>query len=94
MTQTARTRVFMSGRSQHVTIPREFRFRSPFVSIRRAKNGDVILSEVPNLDELFASLDAVKIPEDFLGDRDRRPPEDRPELHVLFGKDKGTQEQK
>lgn len=61
-----RTRVFMSGRSQHVTIPKEFRFRTSTVSIRRDPNsGDVILSEVPSIDEVFAALDAAKIPEDF-----------------------------
>jgi antitoxin VapB len=90
MTEKARTRVFMSGRSQHVTIPRDFRFRSTMVSIRRdPKSGDVILSEVPDVDEIFAALDAAKIPADFLigADRDRRPPEDRPTLNDLFDDD-------
>jgi hypothetical protein len=34
------------------------------------------------VDEVFAALDAAKIPHDFMSgaDRDRRPPEDRPEL--------------
>lgn len=88
MANTARARVFMSGRSQHVTIPREFRFRSSEVAIRRdPKSGDVILSEVPNLDEVFAALDAAKLPDDFMSDpdRDRRRPENRPELDRLFG---------
>lgn len=96
MTQ-ARARVFMSGRSQHVTIPREFRFRSALVSIRRDPNsGDVILSEVPSLDDVFAALDAAKIPEDFLSgaDRDRRPPEDRPAINDLFEDDADTQERR
>jgi antitoxin VapB len=95
MTQAARARVFMSGRSQHVTIPREFRFRSALVSIRRdPESGDVILSEVPSLDDVFAALDAAKIPEDFLSgeDRDRRAPEDRPELNDLFDEEAGTRE--
>jgi antitoxin VapB len=95
MPQASRARVFMSGRSQHVTIPREFRFRSPVVSIRRdPETGDVILSEVPDLDEVFAALDAAGIPEDFLreADRDRRPPEDRPELSGLFGNHPRKQE--
>lgn len=97
MTQAARTRVFMSGRSQHVTIPREFRFRSSTVSIRRdPKSGDVILSEVPSLDEVFAALDSAKIPHDFLNDeeRDRRPPQDRPELDAFFEGEAGAREQK
>ena len=35
MPQTAKARVFMSGRSQHVTIPAEFRFNTTEVYIRR-----------------------------------------------------------
>ena len=87
MANTSKARVFMSGRSQHVTIPLAFRFRSPEVSIRRdPRNGDVILSEVPNLDDVFAALDAAKFPDDFLSesDRDHRTLEDRPELDQLF----------
>lgn len=87
MAKAARARVFMSGRSQHVTIPREFRFRSSVVSIRRdPQSGDVILSEVPSLDEVFAVLDAAQLPEDFMSDadRDRRPPENRPALDHVF----------
>ena len=87
MANIAKARVFMSGRSQHVTIPAEFRFHSTAVSIRRDPgSGDVILSEVPSLDDVFAALDAAKLPEDFMseGDRDRRPPENRPALDQLF----------
>lgn len=89
MAQSARTRVFMSGRSQHVTIPREFRFRSSTVSIHRdPESGHVILAELPNLDEVFAALDGAGIPKDFLidDDRDRRPPEDRHDLLDVQGK--------
>jgi antitoxin VapB len=86
MPNTAKARVFMSGRSQHVTIPVGFRFRSSEVSIRRDPNGNVILSEVPNLTEVFAALDAAKLPDDFMSDadRDRRPAEDRRALDQLF----------
>lgn len=87
MSERVRTRVFMSGKNQHVTIPLALRLRSSMVSIRRdPKSGDVILSEVPDLDEIFAALDAANIPADFLdtADRDRRPPEDRPALDDLF----------
>jgi antitoxin VapB len=82
-----KARVFMSGRSQHVTIPAAFRFRSSIVSIRRdAQTGDVILSEVPPLADVFAALDAAQLPHDFLteADRDQRPAEDRPALDQLF----------
>lgn len=82
-----KARVFMSGRSQHVTIPAAYRFRSSVVSIRRdAQTGDVILSEVPPLADVFAALDAAQLPADFLSeaDRDRRPAQDRPALDQLF----------
>jgi virulence-associated protein VagC len=80
----------MSGRSQHVTIPVEFRFRSPEVSIRRdAETGEVILSEIPPLSEVFAALDAAQLPSDFLSedDRDRSPAEERSALEGLFEED-------
>jgi antitoxin VapB len=87
MANALKARVFMSGRSQHVTIPVGFRFRSTEVSIRRDPvSGDVILSEVPSLAKVFAALDASKLPDDFMNDadRDRRPAEDRPALNQLF----------
>lgn len=78
----------MSGRSQHVTIPAAYRFRSAEVTIRRNPDtGEIVLSEIPKLDEVFAALDAANLPEGFLNEteRDRRPAEDRPALHELFG---------
>jgi antitoxin VapB len=83
----ARARVFMSGRSQHVTIPVNFRFRSSEVTIRRdPESGDVILSEIVPLQEVFAALDAEPFPEGFLSeeDRDRRPAQSRPALDELL----------
>jgi antitoxin VapB len=88
MAGTAKARVFMSGRSQHVTIPAEYRFRSTEVSIRRdARTGDIILSEGPgDWAEVFAALDAAHVPDDFLSEaeRDRRPPARREALDELF----------
>lgn len=87
MSHSSRARVFMSGRSQHVTIPREFRFRSLAVSIRRdPASGDVILSEIPPLEDVFKALDQAGIPEDFLAGRDRSSPQARPELDRLFSR--------
>jgi virulence-associated protein VagC len=93
MRSTAKARVFMSGRSQHVTIPVGFRFRSSEVSIRRDANGNIVLSEVPSVAEVFAALDAAKLPDDFMSDadRDRRPAEDRPALDRLFDEESKTQ---
>ncbi len=82
-----KTRVFMSGRSQHVTIPVAFRFRSSVVSIRRdSQTGDVILSEIPPLAGVFAALDSAPLPADFLAEasRDSRPATDRPALEQLL----------
>jgi antitoxin VapB len=88
MERAAKARVFMSGRSQHVTIPHQYRFRSSEVSIRRdPSSGDIILSEGPgSWSEVFANLDAVEIPVDFLSrtDRDRRPPARRAAIEELF----------
>jgi antitoxin VapB len=75
-----KAKVFMSGRSQAVRIPAEFRFSSSEVDPR---NGDLILSQAPaSLEEIFAALDAVGVPEDFLSPADRVQglPQVRPEL--------------
>ena len=81
----------MSGRSQHVTIPAEYRFRSSEVLIRRdPRTGEIILSEGPGTwADVFAALDEARVPDDFLSEaeRDRRPPEGRPALDELFGVD-------
>lgn len=88
MEKSARARVFMSGRSQHVTIPHEYRFRSSEVSIRRnPHNGEIILSEGPGpWSRVFEALDAVNVPDDFLSaaERNRKPPARRPALEELF----------
>ena len=64
-------RVFMSGRSQAVRIPAEYRFSSKEVFIRRdPQNGDLILSPAPrNWEEVYAALDKARFPDDFLADR-------------------------
>ncbi len=86
MAQLEKAKVFMSGRSQAVRIPAEFRFSSNEVYIRRdAKNGDVILSQSPgSLQEILAALHKLSIPEDFLSPAERahaqEPPPERPEL--------------
>ena len=84
MAQLEKAKVFMSGRSQAVRIPAQFRFARNEVYIRRdAKNGDVILSQSPgSLQEIFAALDELGIPDDFLSpsDRAQTPPQERPEL--------------
>lgn len=81
MPEPTKTRVFMSGRSQHVTIPAEFRFTTNEVYVRRnPKTGDLILSPVPrSWDEIFAALDKIGVPDDFLSPEERAqmPPQER-----------------
>ena len=48
MAQVTKAKVFMSGRSQAVRIPAEYRFATDEVYIRRdPQSGDLILSEAP-----------------------------------------------
>ena len=79
-----KAKVFMSGRSQAVRNPAQFRFSKNEIYIRRdPRNGDVILSQAPaGLAEIFAALDEVGVPEDFLSPSDRAQglPQERPEL--------------
>jgi len=79
-----KAKVFMSGRSQAVRIPARFRFSSTEVFIRRdSSSGDLILSQAPtSLEDIFAALDELGVPEDFLSPSDRAQglPQERPEL--------------
>ncbi len=72
----------MSGRSQHVTIPAEYRFSGDEVYVRRDDGtGDLILSQAPgSLAEFFAAIDEASFPEDFLSDRNQGAFETREEL--------------
>ena len=76
MAQLEKAKVFMTGRSQAVRIPAEFRFTGKEVYIRRdPRNGDVILSQAPtNLADIFAALDQVGVPDDFLSPTERAQP--------------------
>ena len=79
--QTAK--VFMTGRSQAVRLPAEYRFNSKEVFIRRdEKTGEVILSPRLSWKEIFAGLDSADVPEDFLSPEDRNQglPQVRDEL--------------
>lgn len=84
MAQFEKAKVFMSGRSQAVRIPAQFRFPSTEVYIRRdPKNGDVILSQSPSsLREILDALHKLEIPDDFLSAAERsqaQAPQERPE---------------
>lgn len=78
----AKAKVFTTGRSQAVRLPAAFRFDSKEVYVHRdPRSGDVILSRKPaKWGEIFAALDQVGVPEDFLSDRDIRLPQQRSDL--------------
>ena len=82
MQRTAKAKVFMTGRSQAVRIPAEYRFTTKEVYVRRdPQSGDLILSEAPGgWDEIFAALDKAGFPEDFLADRAQGHPQERDDL--------------
>ncbi len=74
-----RAKVFMSGHSQAVRLPKDFQFHSSEVAIE--KQGDkIILWEVPqNLAKAFELL--AKMPKDFYPDgRHDTPPQIREEF--------------
>jgi antitoxin VapB len=75
-----KAKVFMTGRSQAVRLPLEFRFDTTEVYVRRNAAGEVVLSTKPEKKpwkEIFARLDAAGVPRDFLQDRDKRRAEER-----------------
>lgn len=82
MAKLAKARVFMTGRSQAVRIPAEFRFNTDEVFVRRdAQTGDLILSQSPSSwDEIFAALDAAEFPANFMADRQQGTAETREPL--------------
>ncbi len=79
MAQASKARVFMSGRSQHVTIPAEFRFSTDEVYIKRdPKSGVLSLSEQPlkaSMAEVFCKLDDAGAAGFFLERDGSLPPE-------------------
>ncbi len=77
MTQTAK--LFTTGRSQAVRLPKAFRFKGKEVFIRKEGNR-VILSEKPeSWDDFFSS--PARVTEDFMAERVDLPPQKR----ELFG---------
>jgi antitoxin VapB len=70
---TATAKLFMTGRSQAVRLPLEFRFEGSEVFIRRdSETGDVVLSRRPDSWDGFFALDAsTEVPADFMNEADR-----------------------
>ena len=71
MSDTAK--IFITGRSQAVRLPREYRFEGNEVFIRRdPATGDVVLSRRPESWDEFFELDATtQVPADFMTEADR-----------------------
>ncbi len=76
-------KLFWSGRSQAVRLPKQFRFDGKEVSIRRRGNA-VILEPVA---DDWAWLDALvgKLDDDFIAAVNEQPePQERPEIDEFF----------
>ena len=69
-----KAKIFQSGRSQAVRLPKEFRFEGSEVYIRRdPKTGDVVLSRKPDSwNELFTMDTLSAVPADFMSAADRQ----------------------
>jgi antitoxin VapB len=72
-------RVFQSGNSQAVRLPKEFRFQTDRVEIYR-RGDELVMREAPiNATAIFDAL--VSMPTDFMNDgREDTPPQDRDSL--------------
>jgi len=77
MTNTAK--LFVTGRSQAVRLPREYRFEGEEVFIRRDPvTGDVVLSRKPaSWDEFLALASRTQFDADFMDDRVDMPAPER-----------------
>jgi antitoxin VapB len=75
----AKARVFQSGNSQAVRLPKEFRVRSKEVEIFRRGDELVLIESARPMERAFDLL--AELPEDFMPDgRDDRPPQAREDL--------------
>lgn len=80
-----KARVFWSGRSQAVRLPKEYRFDGGEVRIRR--HGDAVILEPIATDWSWLDAIAGRMSEDFLPDGREQPPmpADREELDNVLG---------
>ncbi len=74
---SARAKVFMSGRSQAVRLPKEFRLPCKEVRITRVEGG-LLLQPIRSLEDVFAELDRMnELYGPFVFERNQPPmPED------------------
>jgi antitoxin VapB len=70
-------KLFRSGRSQAVRLPKEFRFEGDEVQIRRVGNGVLLEPKVMDVKEWFRQLDAFR-EEPFMPEGRNQPPMPEP----------------
>lgn len=76
MSHTAK--IFMNGQSQAVRLPKEYRFKSDVVYVRKNPNGDVILSEKPRTwTDYFNENSGSEGFENLMADREQDIPMER-----------------
>ena len=77
-----RAKLFRNGRSQAVRIPAEFRIEGTEVYIRYdSSTRDLILSRRPDSwRDFFELADQMRLPKDFLAEREDLPPQKRVSL--------------
>ena len=68
-------KLFMSGNSQAVRLPKSYRFSGKEVAIKRLGNAVVLLPKEDPWQVLFDALQ--DFPEDLNIERDRQPPQER-----------------
>ena len=79
-------KLFWTGRSQAVRLPKEFRFEGEEVRIRRQGNAVVLEPIARDLTNDWAWLDEIvgTFSSDFMADREQPEMQERPELDELF----------
>lgn len=70
-------KIFKSGHSQAIRLPKEFRFENEEVFIKKAGNAVILLPIKKSWDHLFKSLD--KFSDDFMAEREQ------PEIQIRKG---------
>lgn len=76
MNHTAK--IFMNGQSQAIRLPKQYRFKSKVVYIRKNAKGEVIISEKPRTwADYFNENDDSQGFELLMADREQDPPVER-----------------
>jgi antitoxin VapB len=76
---TTKAKVFMSGRSQAVRLPKEFRFSCKELEVKRVGRGVLLEPTLNSWDEVFAAIDAIA------GEPLKRPKQPKPAKRMPVG---------